>query len=133
VLAELLMGRPLFPGKSELEILARVTRGDLSRLWEAELPPDLRGLLAVALSMDPERRFQTAREFGHSIDGLARARGVALEDSSLMRYLAAIVAEGGGTATRRPSGGVPTVFARPPRRPPPPPSARRHAPLPSQH
>jgi len=89
VLAELLIGGPLFAGQNELEVLESLHRGDLGRLDAAvpSIPKDVRRVLGRALERWPEQRFQTAAEFGHALDELAREHRVAIDSHGLAEWL----------------------------------------------
>ncbi len=70
VLAEMLMGRPLFPGAGQLAILLAIRDCRIEPLREvkAKLPPGLFEVLERALAREPQARFQTAEEFGAALD-----------------------------------------------------------------
>ncbi len=89
VLAELLLARPLFPGKNELEILGRIHSADLSVLEKHadSLPPELLVVLRRALQKKPEDRFQDARELNDALRSVAQKQGIALTDSELVPWL----------------------------------------------
>lgn len=125
VLTEMLTGRALFPGANDLEILTRITHGDLSVLRKAKLPEDLRRTLEIALSIDPVRRFQSARGFAQTLDDVAAARGIRWSDTPLVPYLQCMDVFG-PKDTGQPAASPSTISALPERvKPPPPPSARR--------
>lgn len=90
VLAELLIGRPLFDGTTELEILEALHRGDLTGLdaGARPIPSDVRVILERALARYPNRRFQSAQEFSHAVDVAARAHGETLDAHSFAEWLA---------------------------------------------
>ena len=89
VLSEMLIARPLFPGRSELEILTRIYESDVRVLTQSadRLPKQLMPVLYRALARDPGRRFQTAREFAAALRRVARQLGHALDDSELTKWL----------------------------------------------
>lgn len=89
VLAEMLLGRRLFSGKGEFEVLTRMYEADLAVLDEeaSRLDPALVTLLKKALQRDRASRFQTAGEFLAAIVAVARELGVVLEESSLVPWL----------------------------------------------
>jgi len=89
VLAELLLGCPLFSGQTELEVLESLHRGDLSVLDArgAHIPSDVRAILLQALARWPEQRFQSALELSHALDVAARAHGESMDGHALSAWL----------------------------------------------
>ncbi len=70
VLWESLVGKKLFRGENDAEILAKVLEGDImmpSRLV-ASLPPEIDEIVACGLNADPAQRFATAREMARAIE-----------------------------------------------------------------
>ncbi|MCS6799428.1 MAG: protein kinase [Myxococcota bacterium] len=63
VLAELLMGRPMYPGLQGLDVLERVRRGEVTppRAVDPDVPAELDAIVRRALAYDREERYQTAR------------------------------------------------------------------------
>ncbi|HEX3773509.1 MAG TPA: protein kinase [Polyangiaceae bacterium] len=73
VLAELLLGEPLFPGISDIEILASMRRGDFSAIDRARhLPSSLKQVLHRALSRDANQRPSSARELASELEAIAK-------------------------------------------------------------
>jgi serine/threonine-protein kinase len=66
VLAEMVLGQPLFPGSGQLAVLLAIrdTRIDPLREARSKMPPGLFELLERALARDPRDRFQHAAAFG---------------------------------------------------------------------
>ena len=89
VLAEMLLGRRLFSGKGEFEVLTRMYEADLAVLDEESerLPPVIVELLRKALSKDRAQRFQTAAEFLVALATVAQQLGVVLDEPSLVPWL----------------------------------------------
>ena len=89
VLAELLLCKPLFGGRSEIEILEGLHRGNLRVLdvHGRHIPSDVRAILHKALSRWPEQRFQTAQEFASAIEAAARIHGASLGAHVLAEWL----------------------------------------------
>ncbi len=79
VLWECLTGRRLFPGKTDAEVLQSLLNKPIPRLRavDPELPEALDGVLARALDRDPERRWQSAREFADALEAAVSGSGVA--------------------------------------------------------
>jgi len=72
-LYEALSRRRAFPGEDAVSVAARITNEEPPGIAEAcGLDPHVDGVLARALSKEPEKRFASAREFG---DALAEALG----------------------------------------------------------
>lgn len=92
VLAEMLLIRPLFPGRNELEMLTRMYEADLQVLERnrGTLPPELMEVLRTALARDREQRFQGARDFEDAIRGVARRLGIVLNDTQLVPWLSGL-------------------------------------------
>src|SRR4051812_11916515 len=90
VLAEMLLGAPLIPGNSELEILSNLQR----RGWESlsELVPKVPGpvvqLLQRLLSKSPRNRPASAALVAEELDRLQRANGVRTSAHGLSLWLA---------------------------------------------
>jgi serine/threonine protein kinase len=87
VLTEMLAGKALFSGKSDLEILTRISRGELGLVRDGGIDADLADVLEVALAHRPSNRYQSAREFARAIDDVASVRNLRLDDRSLVPYL----------------------------------------------
>ncbi len=89
VLAEMLLARPLFPGRNELEMLTRMYEADLRVLdrYGADLPAPLMAVLHTALARDRERRFQSARDLGEAVRGVAGDLGMTLSDGQIAPWL----------------------------------------------
>ncbi len=89
VLAELSLGRPLFPGSSEMEVLDRICRGDLSVISQsgAHLPSALTELLVRALARDARDRFESARQFREAVDQAALMLGAKASADQLIPWV----------------------------------------------
>jgi serine/threonine-protein kinase len=89
VLAEMLLGRRLFSGKGEFEVLTRMYEADLAVLEEeaSRLEPALLVLLKKALQRDCASRFQTAEEFLAAISEVADVLDVELDEPTLVPWL----------------------------------------------
>lgn len=70
ILWELLAGRRLFMGKTDLETVKMVQRAEVPdiRQINPNVPPSVTHLLGRLLAGDPNARFQTAREAGHELN-----------------------------------------------------------------
>jgi len=85
VLAEMLLGEPLFAGAGQLAILLAIrdARIDVLRARKDKLAPGLYDLLDKALSRSPDARFQSARELSQALRPFERpSRGAARAELS---------------------------------------------------
>lgn len=108
VLAELLLLRPLFQGKNELETLTRINRVDLGVLERhgQGLPRGVRAVLDRALQRDPNRRFATAGHFADALSQAARAEGMLLSSEAMAAWLRDVMGRGDAPGAS-PSGSMP--------------------------
>jgi serine/threonine-protein kinase len=72
ILWEMLAGKRLFLGESDYQTIKRVQEALVPSLssHNKDVPPELEKIIARALARDPEKRFQTAREFGRALTSL---------------------------------------------------------------
>jgi eukaryotic-like serine/threonine-protein kinase len=70
ILWEMLAGRRLFLGESDLETVRMVQRAEIPSLRQInpKVPVELERVLAKGLAGDPAKRYQTAREFGRDLN-----------------------------------------------------------------
>jgi eukaryotic-like serine/threonine-protein kinase len=70
VLAEALLGKPLFPGSGQLAVLLAIRDCRIDALTEirATLPPGLYEVLEKALARDPAQRYQTATALAAALE-----------------------------------------------------------------
>lgn len=89
VLAEMLIGRRLFSGKGEFEVLTRMYEADIAVLEEesASIEPALVQLLRKALQRDRGKRFQSAPDFLAALSAVAEQLHVVLDERSLVPWL----------------------------------------------
>lgn len=90
ILAELLMGQPLFAGGPQLDVLLRIRDVDLRPLekCEARIPSDVRRLVYEGLRERPDER-PDARKLAASIEAICARRGFAADASGLVCQLMA--------------------------------------------
>lgn len=72
VLFEMLTGRKLFSGDSEMSILEQVREARVTppSQWNDEVTPEIDAIVAKGLQKDPERRYQTAGDMAKDIEGV---------------------------------------------------------------
>ncbi|MEM1414570.1 MAG: protein kinase, partial [Myxococcota bacterium] len=69
LLAEVLLGRPMYEGLGRMDVLAKVREGDrtLPRSVDPGVPPALDVIVAKATARRPDDRYQSAREMGQAL------------------------------------------------------------------
>jgi serine/threonine-protein kinase len=89
VLAEMLLGRRLFSGKGEFEVLTRMYEADIAVLdhESSRLSPVLLPVLKKALQRDRSSRFQSADEFLSALTLAAEKMGIVLDEPELVPWL----------------------------------------------
>jgi serine/threonine-protein kinase len=89
VLAEMLLGRRLFSGKGEFEVLTRMYEADIGILdhESSRLNPELLPVLKKALQRDRDARFANAGEFLVALTRAADRIGIPLDDAALVPWL----------------------------------------------
>lgn len=92
VLSEMLLARPLFPGRNELDVLTRIYEADLRVLDRhgGDLPANVAGTLRRALAREPADRFQSADELADALRGIAQSAKIPLRDSELVPWLSSL-------------------------------------------
>ncbi|MGO8998503.1 MAG: serine/threonine-protein kinase [Polyangiaceae bacterium] len=123
VLAEMLLGKPLFPGGGQLAVLLAIRdcRTDAIDEIRDSLPAGLYDVLQRALSRDPKNRYQTADQFAHALKPFAPdPRAASKELSVLVKFVQAAPSTDAMTAVRE---SVQKMRAAAPAPPPPPESA----------
>lgn len=127
VLSEMLLTRPLFPGRSEMETLTRIYEADLRTLDQhgEHLPTQLVDMLHWVLQRKPNDRPRSARVLASALDDFAISAHLEPTSAELVRWLADLgfVSTGSGmrAATPHPEGLVsirsPLVSEAPAERP----------------
>ncbi|MEY4549667.1 MAG: hypothetical protein RL685_5862 [Pseudomonadota bacterium] len=89
VLTEMLLGRRLFSGKGEFEVLTRMYEADIAVLDQesSRLSPVLLPLLKKALQRDRKKRFANATEFQAALQQTAHDLGIILDEPTLAPWL----------------------------------------------
>lgn len=92
VLFEMLAGRKLFSGDSEISVLDQVreARVPLPSTYNPEIPSEVDEVVLKGLEKDPAARFRTAGEMARAIDGILSNYKPAPTSSDLARYIEAI-------------------------------------------
>ena len=82
VLAEMLLGKPLFPGSGQLAVLLAIRDCNITALTEvkARLPEGLYGVMEKALAREPANRFSSALDFARALEPFAASDSVARAD-----------------------------------------------------
>lgn len=120
VLTELLLLRPLFQGKNEIETLTKIHQVDLGVLerYGRGIPRAVRSVLDRALQADRDKRFATAAQFADALAHAARVEGVVLNSENLSAWLRSTVRDpgpsGAGALGRISSASMPKVGPRRP-------------------
>jgi len=99
VLAEMLIGEPLFQGESELNILLQIRDADLRVLARCErrIPQDIRAVVLRGLQRDPKER-PTAGAFSEACAEVMRRRGMGHGPDRVARLLSQLNLIEGDTA-----------------------------------
>lgn len=108
VLAEQLIGEPLFQGESELNVLLQIRDADLRVLARCErrIPQDIRQLVLRGLQKNPEER-PTAGAFAEACAEIMRRRGMGHGPDRLARLLSQLgLIEGEAPEVREPGANV---------------------------
>lgn len=89
VLAELLLTRPLFPGKSEMEVLTRIYEADLRVLEHHAdtLPKQLVDLLTWTLRRRVQDRPSSARELAEALDAFVQTQSTPVDSARLVEWM----------------------------------------------
>jgi serine/threonine protein kinase len=124
VLAEMLLGKALFPGGGQLAVLLAIRDCRIDAIEEIRdgLPPGLYDVLKRALSRDPKARYQTADQFAVALKPVApEPRVGAKELALLVRFVQAAPSTDAMSAVRESVRQMRGAAAAPPDSPPPPP------------
>jgi serine/threonine-protein kinase len=111
VLAEMLIGEPLFQGESELNVLLQIRDADLRVLARCErrIPQDIRALVLRGLQRDPAER-PTAGAFAEACAEVIRRRGMGHGPDRVARLLSQLnLVEGEGPDVHLPGAKVPSL------------------------
>jgi serine/threonine protein kinase/tetratricopeptide (TPR) repeat protein len=89
MLAELLMGRAMYPGLQGMEVLEEVRVGHVTspRAVDASIPPELDSIVMRALAADREERYQTCRSLSGALSRYLHAQDEPADLELLERFL----------------------------------------------
>lgn len=92
---ELLTGRRLFKGDSDLSTLEQVRTAVIEppTRFDAEIPPALETVVLKALAREPDQRYQTASEFQAALEQIMADRGQAFSSLQLSQWMASLFAD----------------------------------------
>jgi tRNA A-37 threonylcarbamoyl transferase component Bud32 len=89
MLYELTLGRRLFRGKSDFELLKQIVEGTVERPSELDptYAPALEAIVMRTLEKEKDKRYQTARELQAELEALVRADRVIVSPIALQQYM----------------------------------------------
>ena len=95
LLWELTVGRKLFDGKSEFQVMKALTEGDITlpSILVPDYPPELERIIVRGLALDPHQRWATADEMGRALRSLAEARPFRSATQSLSELMRSLFAD----------------------------------------
>lgn len=94
LLYELLLGRRLFSGNSQIEILGKVTATRVNKdMLPQDLPEELKTILAKALAYEVEERYQSADEFQEALENYLQKTQQPFGKKALSKFLHDVLAE----------------------------------------
>ncbi len=111
VLAEMLIGEPLFQGESELNVLLQIRDADLRVLARCErrIPQDIRALVLRGLQRNPDER-PTAGAFAEACAEVMRRRGMGHGPDRLARLLSQLgLVKGDAPEVHLPDADLPSL------------------------
>ncbi len=93
LLAEMLMGRNMFPGRQGVEVLEDVRRGNITppSQVDATIPTSLCNIVEKATHYLPENRYQTARELAADLHRYLRSLEDVHDGESLEQFIAEVL------------------------------------------
>lgn len=95
VLYELLTGRRLFKGDSDLSTLEQVRTAHVEppQRIDSDIPDALQTAVLTALARDPEQRYQTAADLQAALEAISAERGRASSTLHLSQFMASLFAD----------------------------------------
>ncbi len=100
ILWELLCGRKLYAGKTDMETVELVRRSQVPppSSIRPEVDDELERIVLKALARNPKRRYQSARALGRAVVGHLFKHGMQVAESDVATYLRDLEDEGTGEA-----------------------------------
>jgi len=101
LLAELLMGRSMYPGLHGLDVLERVREGQVTppRQVNRDISEELNHIVLRALEADPEARYQTARSLAGALVRFLHVQEEVYDAEALERFMREVVPDSARAAT----------------------------------
>lgn len=92
---EILSGRRMFEGHTNVQILVAVSTGNMPKLSELDLvlPSELESIIVKAIAHDPRARWQTADDFAIALEEYASKSGATESQRDLARTVKTLFAE----------------------------------------
>jgi len=92
VLAEMLLARPLFSGKTEFEILTKIHEANVSNLdkYGHTVPSEVMEIVRIALARAPADRYASAAAFALAIQSASDRLGLPAGSLELVSWLSAV-------------------------------------------
>jgi serine/threonine protein kinase len=89
MLWEMLAGRRLFLGDSDLETVRLVQKAEIPPLkqFNPKVPPELERVVQKGLAADPNKRYQTARDFGRDLNNVLFHMGRAVSSFEISQLV----------------------------------------------
>ncbi|MDB4971597.1 MAG: Protein kinase [Myxococcales bacterium] len=89
MLYELTLGKRLYEGKSDFEVLKQIVEGTVTmpRELDPAYPPELEAICMRALEKEADKRYQTAREMQADLEALVRADRLHVSPIALTHYM----------------------------------------------
>jgi len=89
MLYELTLGKRLYQGKSDFEVLKQIVEGTVERprQLDAEYPEALDEIVMRALEKEKDKRYQTARDIQEDLETMVRADRMRVSPISLARFM----------------------------------------------
>ncbi|MGZ3426926.1 MAG: protein kinase domain-containing protein [Polyangia bacterium] len=86
---ELTLGKRLYQGKSDFEVLKQIVEGTVTPPHELDpaYPPELEKIVMRALEKEKDKRHQTARDIQEELEGMVRADRLHVSPITLTRYM----------------------------------------------